>query len=486
MLRRQRFVFTVIIFICLALGSSYASASECKLTILHFNDLHGHLGTPEKGLGGAARLASLIGKIGAANEKSGRYTLLLNGGDVISGTPVSEKFEGQAEFDFLNAIGTEAMVIGNHDFDFGIEPLKKNMKAANFAILSANIIDKPAKRLFTTATYVFPLEKGCRVGIIGLTMDTTPILTGGDVSSLEFGNPIKYAGFYIDDLLEQSEVQVALTHLGVADDIKLAGSVPGLDVVVGGHNHVSAEEYCRVVKGIPVCQTPAYGKYLGRIDLKVENGRVVVEKTELIPIDRKAGKSKEVRKLLDGYLGEVAKSMDEIVGSLNRTLYYRPDDGTEPQSNLGIFVANAMKAASGVEAAFMNMQGLRGDLKKGKVTRGDIFEILPFQNYVGWLNITGEDIIKVIDHAEKIVQGGRSGPHLAWSGLEYGSRGGAYDVKINGKAMDRNARYKIATVDFIARGGSGYSMLKGKKFNSGGKLVRDVVAEYLKEGYVSF
>lgn len=464
--RKLSYIFFFAVFLFL----SNVSASECKLTILHFNDTHGYLTTPKKGLGGGARIANLVANIEAENNIEGRHTILLHGGDLISGTPLSGQYKGEAEFKFLGAIGTEVMVLGNHEFDFGIDSLKKNIKHADFPVLAANIIDKKAERLFTTATYVIPFVNECTIGIVGVVTDKTPSMTGGDTSSLKFYDPVESANQYVDDLEDQADVQIALTHIERERDVQLAEKVPYIDVVVGGHDHVNSEDYCKTVKNIPVCETPANGKYVGRIDLSVKNGKVTIEKTELIPVDKSAGKSKEVAKLLETYLAPIEVLMKETVTTLNHKVG-RPE--------LGSIAADSMKQKTGADIAFINSGGLRKDLKKGKVTKGDVYEALPFPNIVGYFNMTGEELLKIVKSSEgrKI---NNPNSYLAWSGLIYKKTDGAYKVMVGSERLENGKRYKVATVDFLADGGDGYSMLKKMKFNKTDKYIRDVVIEYLQ------
>jgi len=464
------FVILAIIFV-----STISFANQCKITILHFNDFHGAIKNPKKGLGGATRLANVVGKIDKQNLKEGRHTLLFSGGDLVSGTPVSDKYQGEVEYKFLNMIGTEAMVVGNHEFDFSVDTFRKRMKKSNFPILSANIIDKKNERLLTTsATYTFPLDKGCRLGIMGLTTKGTPQTTSGDVSSLQFTDPIQAASDYIDDFVEQHEIKVALTHMGVAGDVKLAQKVKGFDLVVGGHDHVTPADYCRVVKGTTVCQTPAKGQYVGRIDLAVNNGRVTVEKTELIPV--KGGQSKDVKELIKPYVAAVDATMNEIVGTIEAPLPYRTNDGSE--APLGKFLAKLMTKKTGADAGFINLGGIRKSLNKGGVTRSDVFEAFPFGNIVGSLTLNGADIVRLIELSGRLTRSGRYQPGLCWYGVTYQKSGEDYTVMINGKPVDENKKYKVATVNFLAEGNDGYTFLKNRKFTSTGKLYRDVVADY--------
>lgn len=413
----KRFFTAAICFLTFTASFS-ADAADCRISILHFNDFHGFLEAPKGALGGGAELAGLINKISTANEKEGRETILLFGGDLMSGTPVSEKYKGKAEFEFLNMLNVQAMVVGNHDFDFGISALKDNMKIANFTALAANIIDKKNERLFAEASFVVSTESGCKIGIMGLTAANTPSMTGGDVSTLKFENPITYAGYYIDDLVEQSDLKIALTHLDRSDDIKLAKTVAQLDLVIGGHDHVRPADYCINVGKIPVCETPPNGQYLGKIDIDVTGGKVIIKGKELIHV--KGGKiwtPKPVKELLKRYQSAISASMEKVVFKLNKKLYYRPKEGTPEASKLGKYVASAMKAETGADIAFMNSGGLRRDLKKGGVTYNDVFEAIPFQNYVVVTELTGDDILKLIRRSEGMKTAERTDP-LHWAGID--------------------------------------------------------------------
>ena len=473
----KRFLTTSLFLSLVFISFKAAHASECKVTILHFNDLHGYLATPKKGLGGAARIASLIGKIEKANDKEGRYTVLLNGGDIISGTLVSEYYKGEAEFEFMKAIGTEAFVIGNHEFDFGQEALKKNIKRVDFPVLGANIIDTRTERNFATASFVLPLNPGCKVGILGLTASSTPGLSlSKNVEGLVFKDEIKYAGFYIDDLLDQSNIRIALTHIDRKDDIRLPQAVKGFDLVVGGHDHVSKDEYCVLSAGVPVCETPAKGHYLGKIDLTYSNGSVKIEKTELIPVDKKAGKSKEVSALLKPYLSNVSELENKVIGTVDIDLTRSRDTKNLLKIPLVVYAAEAMKNFTGADVAFMNYTGARENIRKGKVLYNDIFKAFPFNNDVGTLKLTGEDIIKAIRISERGRIGSRKMPVVNWAGLEYDPADISGSIRINGQPIELSRKYTVATVDYLADGGSGFDILKKNGFTTTGKNIKEVIA----------
>jgi 2',3'-cyclic-nucleotide 2'-phosphodiesterase (5'-nucleotidase family) len=195
------------------------------------------------------------------------------------------------------------MVLGGRDFDYGTAALEKNLKGLKITALAANILlKKGATPLFTPATYVIPLETGCRVGLVGLTSSEG----GSSPANLEFTDPIEAADNYIGDLSEQSEVQIALTHIGIAKDAELAGKVPDLDLILGSADPASkGAGHCSDVGKTPVCRTPPNGTHLGRIDIVISGNKAVIERKELIPADKKAGKYKEIRGLINSYVNRL-------------------------------------------------------------------------------------------------------------------------------------------------------------------------------------
>lgn len=482
MIKQSKFIICVLFVSFTLLLAASANASECHVTVLHFNDLHGYLEMPKKDLGGAERIAAAVARIDQENLAKGHHTLLFFGGDLVTGTPVSEKFKGEAEYKFMDAIGTELMVIGNHDFDFEIAAFKENVGKVSFPVISANITDTRSKQPFVPATYVFPLEEGCRVGVLGLTTTMTKQSSGADLGSLEFSDPISAAGSYIDDLAEQSEIKVALTHLNRSTDKNLIGKVKGFDVLIGGHDHVDTNEYCIYEGSVLLCETPEKGKYLGRVDLVLKDGKVSVEKTELIPMDKKAGKSKEVKSLVNNYFTLLNAHMGEVVGNVNNNYPFRPKKGEVGSILLGEMIARALKDSVKADVGAQNMGSIRAPLKKGKVTIGDVYEILPFDNEIVTVNLQGSDILYMVKRSEEVATPERPQPYLCWYGLTYKKEGDNYEIKINGKALDTNAKYKIALNSFIASGKDGYDRLeKIKKTNSGIK-VKEAFIKFLKSG----
>lgn len=456
--KNKKFLFLSCAFTFLVFTFYFpAYADSQHLTILHFDDLHGHI---EK----AGRIAAKIKEIEKEDAKKCFQTIVLNGGDLISGTPVSSKFKGETEELFLNAVKIDAFVIGNHEFDFGLDNLKNHIKAYNFPVLSANIVEKETGKLFAKP-FIIETKTVCndtlKIGIFGISHPETSALTNkNNISNLKFTDPIKAAKTAMKEI-SGADIKIALTHEGVQNDINLAKKVRGIDVVVGGHDHVKPENYCKEINGVPVCQTPANGSYLGRIDLEIENGKVVNKKEELIPIDEKIRPDQGLESSLKPYLTEANKEMGEVIGFATKN--YPHERKKRGNSELGMFIATIIKDYMNADFAMLNSGGIRVSLKKGKITRGEIEEILPFTNEVVKVSMTGKDLdrlFKNIDRNEKGMQ--VVGP-------------------INEK-IDSKKKYTIATVDFLVSGGDGYKEFKKvKSVEKSGKYIKDVVISYIKK-----
>lgn len=292
----------ILVLLSIVTFSYNTFAGECKVTILHFNDFSGSLRPNDDKQGGGTRLAAQIGKIQADNALSGRYTIVLFGGNLISaGNPISDKFKGEAEFSYLKHTGTTALSLGDHDFDYGVATLKKNLALSDATAVAVNVLEKSTGRFLVAPTYVVPLSPSCRVGIMGFSKPGAPE-TKGSVSGLEFTDPIDSAEDYIEDLVDQSEIKVALSQLGSAKNSELVKKVSGFNIVLGGRNNVNSSDHCKTASGVLICETPPNGLYLGRIDVSVNGKNVTVEKTALLPINKKSGKMKDLDIFLEKYL----------------------------------------------------------------------------------------------------------------------------------------------------------------------------------------
>lgn len=467
----KRIVLIVIAFLTIA--SSSASAEIKHLTIVHLNDLHGHL-LADKSTGGASRIASVVGDIKKENDSRNGITLILIGGDAISGTLISSAFKGFAEIDFFNELGVDAMVVGNHEFDNSFEALHKMIDRAKFPVLAANITQKnSSKRPFKGDVVID--KNGERIGIFGIISKNTRLLTNPtNLDGLHFLDPIAESQRRLKGFDKGVLFKVALTHQGVSDDVKLATRVRGFDVIIGGHDHVSPEEYCRMVGDIPVCQTPAEGSFVGRLDFEIDGNKRSYLGSKLIPITDDLPKDAAMEAAMAGYASTLQKTHGSVLGIASHEL---TDQGQGKMSPVGAFIAEVFLKKMGADLSLMNSSGIRSGFPKGPIKEGDIFNVMPFPNMLELVDAPGHIIKAALDHA--IGRGRGSFPQTAGITFDIVDHR-ASNIKIADQPIDPDKIYRLATIDYLLNGGSGFVMLQGLRVEKMGGSARDAVVEYIK------
>jgi 2',3'-cyclic-nucleotide 2'-phosphodiesterase (5'-nucleotidase family) len=240
------------------------------LTLLHTNDLHGHVYLPGQARG-LTKIATLVRRIRAEMPN----VLLLDAGDIIHGTPEEKAFGGQPSISAMNALGYDAATAGNHEFGFGQDVLRDAIRFARFPVLSANVLDERTGQAWGgLIPYIVREVDGARVAIFGLTtLETIKFEWPRTLAGIRFADPVETARALVPRLREdeRADVVIALSHLGALPDGLLAAAVPGIDVVLGGHSHTRLAEQVWVGDTL-ILQTGAHGHALGRVDLIVRKG----------------------------------------------------------------------------------------------------------------------------------------------------------------------------------------------------------------------
>ncbi len=197
--------------------------------------------------------------------------VLLSAGDMFQGSPVSNQFRGQSVIAVMNYLKFDAMAIGNHEFDWGLDVLHQLAEAAAFPFLSANIQDKHGRALPLTKPMIILTRKNLKLAIIGVTTPDTAFTTKPDhVSGLTFREPAKILPQLIREARRSgADLIVLLSHLGLDADQQIAEQISGIDVIVGGHSHTAVTHPLRVNETI-IVQAGAYGVYLGVLQLTVD------------------------------------------------------------------------------------------------------------------------------------------------------------------------------------------------------------------------
>lgn len=483
-------------------------AQPLDLTIVHTNDLHAHLEPTkrrDRSFGGYARTATVIRGLRAKEPN----VIVLNAGDTFQGTLFFNVYVGLADLAIMNAIGYDAMTVGNHEFDRGPKPLADFARLARFPIVSANLDlarEPLLKDLIKPATVL--QVGGQKVGVIGLTTpDAANISSPGDNVGFR---PVEAA---IQEQVAAFEAQginkvVLLSHIGYEEDVALAPKLKGVDVIVGGHSHTLLGDavdgltppggpYPTVAKdadGNPVLvvQAHEWGKAVGHLKVRFdEKGRVANwTGSKPIIIDESVAEDPLVATMIAAFLKPIAAKSAEVIGRTTSAL--SPDRGPEQGENLlGNAIADAMLEAtkkSGAVMAFMNAGGVRAAIEPGEITYGMVIGVQPFNNTLTLLDLTGSELKTALEHGlskyptyDGAFLHVSSGTRLVFDPARpAGDR--IVELVVAGKPWSATAIYRVCTNSFTAGGGDFHDALKAAKGYrlDTGLLDVDALIEFLR------
>lgn len=481
-------------------GTAGLAYADFTLNILHINDFHARFGSitatdsncsaeadaAGECFGGIARLRTAIDAKRA--ELAGENVVLLDAGDQFQGSLFYTQYRSGIISEFANDLGVDAMAVGNHEFDDGPEELAKLIAAAEFPILSGNTNVQNEATLAGKLPGAIILDfDGQKVGIVSvLAEDTDETSAPGD--NVVFEDAAIYLRGAVHGL-EAAGVNkiIALTHVGYGVDLGIAASVPGIDLIVGGHSHTllsntderAAGPYPTMVNGpdgreVPVVTAYSYGKYLG--DLVVtwdDDGDVVSAMGAPILLDA----SVEPFQPYIARLAELEEPIKELTSGVIG-LATAPIDGAREkcrvvECQMGNLVADAMLdrvAGQGVTIAIQNGGGLRASIDAGEITVGEVITVLPFSNTLATVGLSGADIIEALENGVSDVENG-AGRFPQVAGLKYsytlaspaGER--VSDVLVGSgetwAPIDEAATYTIVTNNYMRGGGDGYATFAG-------------------------
>ena len=444
------------------------SQRTVEVQLLGLSETHGQL-TPLRRAGrlagGAATLAAYLDREVAENP---RRTLILDSGDFMQGPPISSFFEGAPTVDVYNALGVDGVAVGNHEFDWGQDALQQRIAQAEFPFLAANIVDErtggaPAG----IRPYVVERLRGVKVGVIGVANpDTKNVTLPAATEGLRFLDLEESAEAVNDAVraLRRKKVQtiVVTVHQGLTSPTEgaLATLVRRLsdevDLVLGGH---ISSEFNTIIDGIPVVQpfgnTRGYADAVLTVDRRTKD--VVATRVETDPtwVDAIAP-DPEVAAIVDRYQRQLAAELGKVVGETRSSILR----SFNAESEMGNFVADAMRThVAGVDFAFTNAGGLRADIDAGPITLEEIFTVLPFNNTLVTMDLTGAQVIGVLEEGAMSQYGVVQVSGLRWAfdpDRPFGSRVTSVTLP-GGQPIDPNATYRVATNNFMATGGDRFT-----------------------------
>jgi 2',3'-cyclic-nucleotide 2'-phosphodiesterase (5'-nucleotidase family) len=430
------------------------------LVILHTNDIHGKFrDTPatwvdgEPPIGGFSNLSAHVEAERAAAP--GR-TVLIDAGDLMTGNPICdmehEEVSGGAMMAFMNMMDYDAMALGNHEFDKGLDELDGLMDLATFPVLSANTYRPGGEQRTAPASHVILERNGLRIGVIGLMTESLySVAAPSKLAGTVVTSTVEEAQRIVDAIDPETDLIILLTHVGIGGDRYIARNVENVDVIVGGHSHTRLEEP-EVENGVLIVQAGAHGRNLGRLEVTVANDVIADYEGRLIELWPEAGGRDEIVAMVDAYSARIDADFGQEIGAL-ATAWDREYHG---ESNIGNWITDQLRAHTNADFAVLNSGGIRKDVGSGPITKLDILEVLPFSNVVTTFTCTGEELLTMMRHnAHAAVH--ESHGILQVSGIRYRYVVSGDDVEIvealvGGKPVDPAATYTGASVDYVTHG----------------------------------
>jgi 5''-nucleotidase/2'',3''-cyclic phosphodiesterase and related esterases len=474
----------LVMVLSLSTVSMAADDTTVNLTIVHTNDTHARIQSAN-GIIGFAKISTKVNELRAANPN----LLLVDVGDTFHGQTIATLVKGESIAKVLNAMDYDVMVPGNHDFNYGQDRLLELKGMLNFPMISANIENEDGTHYlpgFTIKTI-----GGLKVGIFGLTTPETAYKTHPDnVTGLTFQNPIERAKDMVDLLKDNVDVLVCVGHIG--EDAgseftskKIIEAVDGIDVFVDGHSHTTKPDG-EMVNNTLLVQTGSYDANLGIVNLTVTNGQITAKTAELFTTEEAADLADDpaVIDVIADVAAANALITEVKVGETSVLLEGTRELVRAGETNLGNLITNAMLYETGAQIAITNGGGIRDSIQAGDITKGDVITVLPFGNYIITLDVKGSDIITALENGLTDYPAAKGAfPHVAGITFTFDPEKPAMErvtsVMFNGMELDPDKYYSVATNDFMAAGGDGFTSLGASKQTGEFAALDEALIEYL-------
>ena len=507
-----------------------AMAERVQVTVLATTDLHGHLMpvdyyTNARADRGLARVATLIRDA----RKGAPDALLVDCGDTIQGSSLAYYFARKNSrpanpmMVAMNALGYDAMVLGNHEYNFGLSVLEKARREATFPWLSANTYQRHSNDTNVYAPYVMKEVSGVRVAIVGLTTPSIP----------NWEDPANYAGLEFRELVseakkwvahvrtqERADVVVAAVHMGLEYDLRtgelgqwnipgenaavaVAEQVPGIDVMFMGHTH--REVSGLMINGVLLVQAGRWGDNLARADFYLDrvddSGWTVAAKSgRTIPVTAATATDPEIERLIMPYEIEAQAWLDKVIGTSDKAL---DATGSRLEDTAIVDLIHRVQLdAGGADVSFAASFNLRARLPQGPVTVRDIAGLYVYENSLVVIEVTGAQIKAGLEHAARYFlpyrEGGTARDLIDERQPGYNfdiAEGVGYtidltrpvgerivDLTFGGEPLDPERKLKLALNNYRVNGGGGYTMFKGAPvvWRSGAEI-RDLIIDWVEK-----
>ncbi len=485
-------IMMLILFIISACGYS-----DDKIIIIHTNDTHSQITADDKDRGGVLRRKVLIDSIRAKHPQA----LLVDAGDAVQGTLYFTLYKGEVERVVMNELGYDVVILGNHEFDNGINEIEKQYSQLNADAISSNYDFGNTSLASLFSKYTIKEVNGYKIGFIGINLNPKGMIDDGNCDGITYVDGIKVANETACYLREKENVDmvIAVTHVGYTSmsnntpsDLDIAHNSKYIDIIIGAHSHTvidpenaeTPEYLVRNMLGdtVVVVQTGKAGRNIGEITIELADKRKKIT-PKLIPVNGRLDNKIDLsfaEKLMPYHQGvdslmtlKVAESAVPLNSSESAILNFITD-----------FVKTKGEKLLGepVDMAIMNKGGIRQNLPQGDISEGEIINTFPFSNRIYVLEIKGKDIIDALDvMAARGGDGVSDGVDVLYQYDDSTKNGKCISATINGKSINPKKNYRLATIDYLANGGDYMTPLKnGKLVAKSDKILYEDLLDYLR------
>ncbi|NLY46743.1 MAG: LysM peptidoglycan-binding domain-containing protein [Tissierella sp.] len=490
---RSKKVLSLFVSLALVLGVvigaapivAFAETEASTLTIVHINDVHGHVKGDDSVIG-HEKLQTIVKDL----KEQDPNVLLLNAGDTVHGTTLATLSSGESVVGLMNIMGFDAMTPGNHEFNYGYDRLVELDKMAEFPFLGANIV-KEKDGTSDFEPYIIKEFDGFKVGIFGISTEETKVKSHpNNTLGIRFEDPIATAEKMVAELEDKVDIVVGLFHLGIDEEseitsIDVAKKVEGIDILVDGHSHSTLPEGMLVGDTL-IVQAHEWTKMVGIVEVKIEDGNIVSKTAKLLDHEATAevALDPEIVAELEKIEANNNAVLEEVVGVSKAPLVGEREVVRAGESNLGNLITDAMLEVSGADVALTNGGGIRASIAEGDITLGDILTTFPFTNYPVVIEVSGQTIVDALNFGvDAYPEAAGKFPHVA--GMSFvidttGEENKVIEVKVGEDPIDLDAKYKLVTNDFMGAGGDGYTMFADATILAEYGLLSEILADYIR------
>ncbi len=434
------------------------SPSQAEIvTILHTNDTHSAIEPYDNGLGGILRRKVVIDSVRAENPA----TLVIDLGDVVQGSLYYNVYKGEVEEKMMNALGYDMRILGNHEFDNGMEMLANNLAMSEAELLCSNYKIQGTDLAGLFKPYSIHKIGGKRIAFMPINLKPHGMISDLNTVGMEYVDQFATAqnlAWYLKNI-EECDYVIALTHIGYDEDVQLLQQSTDIDMLLGGHSHTLVDPADpstppHIVKNadgrdILIAQLDKGGQHIGQITFDTDN-------LDQLPTSKVITVDARLDSRIDPALEQMLQPYRNGVDALDTNIIGRSVNGMDQKSPelLNFMSDRAMQRgqqlAERVQLAIINRGGLRTSMPKGNVAEGNIMTIAPFQNRYVVIDIAGDKLLETFDIIAR--QGGQGVSDNVDALIDPETQK-CTTLTISGKTIDPKATYRLVTLDYLAQGG---------------------------------